>query len=402
MPPMGNIKAVTFSPPFAAADRRVRWLRAVLLGATLLGMLCCIPLWLNTREYPLVPISGSWPIVPAAFGPWLLGVTLFSLVAAVWYFRPAILFFLAATLYLYTCDQNRGQPWMYLYWVMLLSNLLPERSALAACRALLSIVYLWAGIQKLNGTFFRAIPDWFVQPAVGWGMPELVVTGLRAGVALTPFFEIFIGAGVWFPKTRWFAIGTAVVLHGAALVFLGPFGHNINLVVWPWNIAMVALLVILFCAKEYASLAQAWRELRQSWSCALVVGLCGLLPALSYFGWWDSYLSFAVYSGNLARADLYVTRSFRDHLPARLQAYVHPVENFNPAFQLPFVFEHPFWGAKELGAPPMPEPRGYAVVFRRIAAYATNAGDCRMIVETRGGQILLYRPGSANPVALQP
>jgi uncharacterized membrane protein YphA (DoxX/SURF4 family) len=290
---------------------------------------------------------------------------------------------------------------MYLYWVMLLLNLLPERTALAACRAALALVYIWAGIQKLNGTYFRVMPDWFVQPAVDWGLPHGVVAGLRACVSLTPLLEIFIGAGVWLPRMRRFAIATAVVLHGATLVFLGPLGYNLNLVVWPWNVAMMALLIILFGAKECASLPQTLRELRRSLSGALVVGLFGLLPVLSFFGWWDSYFSFALYSANLSRADLYVTESFRDRLPARLQTYVHPVENFNPAFQLPFVFEHQRWGAAELRVPPLPEPRAYAVMFRRMAAYATNEGDCRMIVETRGGRILLYRPGASNPVILK-
>lgn len=96
-----------------------------------------------------------------------------------------------------------------------------------------------------------------------------------------------------------------------------------------------------------------------------------------------------------------MTESFRDHLPVKLQIYVHPVENFNPAFQLPFVFEHPHWAADQLGVPPLPEPRGYAVMFRYIAACATNNGGCAMIVETRGGKILLYRPGDASPAVLK-
>ncbi len=376
-------------------------LRLVLLGATLFGMLFCIPLWLSSREYPLVPVFAWWPMAPPVYGPWLLGVTLVSLVAAAWFFRPAVVFFLAAILYLYGCDQNRGQPWLYMYWVMLLLNLLPARSALAACRVVLSLVYLWAGIQKLNGTFFRVMPDWFVQPAMDWGLPHMVVAGLRGCVSLTPVLEIFIGAGLWFPKTRRPAIATAVVLHGASLVLLGPLGHNINLVVWPWNIAMIALLVVLFGPKEGASLPQTLRELGRSRKGALVVGLCGLLPILSYCGWWDSYFSFALYSGNVSRADLYVTQSFRDHLPSRLQTHVHSVENYNPAFQLPFVFEHPRWAAAEMRVPEMPEPRGFAVMFRHVAAYATNEEDCRMIVETRSGKILLYRPGDARPVVVK-
>ncbi len=388
--------------PFIAADLRVRRLRAVLLGATLLGMLSCIPLWLATREYPLVPVSVSWPALPPAWGPLLLALTLFSLVVAAWFFRPAISFFLVATLYLYGCDQNRGQPWMYLYWVMLLLNVLPERTALAACRVALSLVYLWAGIQKLNVTFFKVMPAWFVHPATDWGLPDSIVAGLRLGVALTPLWEIFIGAGLWFPQTRRIAMALAAVLHGAALLFLGPLGYNVNLVVWPWNIAMVALLLVLFGMKEGIALPQTLRELRRSWSGTLVVGWFGLLPALSYCGWWDSYFSFALYSANLSRADLYVTRSFRDRLPTRLQTYVVPVENFNPAFQLPFAFEHPRWAAAELGTPELPEPRGYAVMFRHIAAFATHESDCRMIVETRGGKVLLYRPGHLQPVVLKP
>lgn len=393
---------MTDSHSFLASDARVRWLRAVLLGATLLGMLSCIPLWLATREYPLAPITAWWPPAQPRYGPWILGLTLCSLVAAARFFRPAILFFLIATLYLYCCDQNRGQPWIYMYWLMLLLNLLPERTALAACRATLSLVYLWAGIQKLNGTFFRVMPAWFVQPAIGWGLPEAVVAALRVSVSLTPLLEIFIGAGVWFPKTRRAALAAAVVLHAASLLFLGPVGHNINLVVWPWNLAMMALLLVLFGWGENASVGQTWRELRRSWSGALVTGLCGLLPILSFFGWWDSYFSFALYSGNVSRADLYVTQSFRDRLPARLQTYVHPVENYNPAFQLPFAFEHPRWAAAEMRVPQMPEPRGFAIMFRRLAAYATNENDCRMIVETRGGRILLYRPGEPNPLVIKP
>jgi hypothetical protein len=384
---------------FPTVDPRILWLRVTLLAATLSGMLSCIPLWLSTREYPLVPISSSWPVLPPTFGMWFFGLTLASLVAALWFFRTAIAFFLAATLFLYGCDQNRGQPWMYLYWVLLLLSLFSDKTVLPACRLALALVYFWAGIQKLNGTFFTAIPAWFVQPAIGWGLPHVMVAGLRASVALTPLFEIFISAGIWFPKTRWLAIAIAAILHGAALVFLGPLGHNVNLVVWPWNIAMVALLVVLFGSKECTGLPQTLRELRRFRGVSLVLGLYALLPILSFFGCWDSYFSFALYSANLSKADLYVTQSFRERLPGRLQKYVDPVENYDPSFQLPCVFEHPRWAASELGVPELPEPRGYAVMFRYVAAYATNENDCRMVVETRGVKILLYRP-SANPVVL--
>ncbi|HXC36807.1 MAG TPA: hypothetical protein VNV43_13090 [Candidatus Acidoferrales bacterium] len=385
----------------SAADPRARWLRLVLLAATLSGMLCCIALWLSSREYPLAPMLPRWLILPPEFGPFLLGLVLASLVAAAWYFRPCVLFFLAATLYLFGCDQNREQPWFYIYWVMLLLNLLPEPTALAACRLAFSLVYFWAGVQKLNGTFFAEAPGWFVQPAADFGLPNAVVAVMRDSVFLTPFLEIFIAAGVWLGKTRWFAIVIASILHVGALLFLGPIGHDVNRVTWPWNFAMIALLIVLFVAKEPISPAQAVRELRHSWSGTLVVGLYGFLPVLSFFGLWDAYLSFALYSYNLPNAEIYVSRSFLSRLPPGLESYVYPVKNFNPALQLPYMFEYPIWAQAEIGVPPLPEPRAFLVVFRHIAALGAKEDDCWMLLETRTGRVSLYRAGISHPTVIK-
>lgn len=388
-------------PLFAAATPRARWLRGVLLAATLSGMLCCVPLWLNTREYPLVPMLPGWLILPSRFCPLLFGLVLGSLVLGAWFFRPLVLFFLAASLYLFGCDQNREQPWFYIYWVMLLLNLLPEPTALAACRLALSLVYFWAGIQKINGAFFSQVSSWFVQPAADWGWPHAVVAAMSVCVFLTPGLELFIAIGVWFRSTRWFAIAIAAVLHVAALVFLGPIGHDVNRVIWPWNIAMIALLIVLFAAREPDSLGRTLRDMRRSWAGALVVGLYAILPILSFFGLWDSYLSFALYSYNLAEGEIYMSRSFVNRLPAGLEAYVYPVKNFNPALQLPYMFEYPIWAEADMGAPPLPEPRAYLVVFQRIAAYGDRGDDCWMLLQTRRGKVLLYRAGASSPAIIR-
>jgi hypothetical protein len=60
---------VTRLPSASTSNLQVRWLRLALMGAMLPGMLCCLSLWLNTREYPLVPVfsvvadfaAGVWP-----------------------------------------------------------------------------------------------------------------------------------------------------------------------------------------------------------------------------------------------------------------------------------------------------------------------------------------------------
>ncbi len=383
---------------FCAADQRVCFLRAVLLGATLLGMLCCIPLWLTTREYPIVPVFSWWPVLPRYPSLALFCSTLSSLAIAAWFFRPAVGFFLAAIFYLFCCDQNREQPWMYIYWVMLLLNLLPERIALAGCRLVLSFVYLWAGIQKMNGVFESVVPEWFVQPAKDWGLPGLVIAGLRLAVALTPLFEVFIAVGVWFAQTRWPAILIAILLHGASLLFLGPFGHDVNFVIWPWNISMVGLIFVLFASRDDVSLLKVLRDLCESIPAILMVGLFGMLPILSFFGHWDSYLSFSLYSYNLAKAEVYISRPMAARLPVSLRTYVYPVKNRNSALQLPFMFEHSMWAEADMGVPPLPEQRGYVVMFQHLSAYAASKNDCFMLVRTRQGRLLFYFPNDPKPV----
>ena len=191
---------------------RLSGLRAILLSATLLGMLACLPLWLNSRDYPLLPVTPFFPVLAAPWDRWLLGSMLLSLIVAFTWYRPAILFFLGATLFLYLGDQNRGQPWLYMYWLMLGFTLLPEATALAACRMMFSAVYVFGGIHKCNANYFQVIPAWFVSPATGWGFPVGVVQFFRMAVAAAPVIEILVGLVLWVKGWRWFALAVVVAI----------------------------------------------------------------------------------------------------------------------------------------------------------------------------------------------
>jgi len=389
---------VTFPRPFHNLDKATRWLRGTLLAATLLGMMCCLPLWLNTRAYPLAPLVAGWPQLGAPYDRGLLALVVLALVGAAWFYRTSVMVFLAAALYLYLGDQNRGQPWLYLYWVLLLFSLWPAERGRAAMQVAISASYIWAGVQKLNAVFFQAIPAWFVQPVQQWGAPEWLTEFLRLAVASAPFLEIAIGIGVWFTVTRRWALGAVIVLHLVSLLMLGPLGHNVNLVVWPWNLAMIGLMLALFLKPaEQVSLMGAWRHLRPAPGLMAGLGLFCLLPVLSYWGGWSSYFSFALYSANTARADIYLSESYRAKLPADLQRFVEPVKDFNPAFQKPFVFAHLKWAAAELGAPGVPEPAAFTRIFRVISRLADDEKDCHMIVGMPDGRALQFVPGEHSP-----
>jgi hypothetical protein len=384
---------------FLARLDRLSGLKAILLSATLLGMLACLALWLNSRDYPLLPVAPFFPVLASPWDRWFLCSVLLSLVVAFKWYRPAVLFFLGATLFLYLGDQNRGQPWIYMYWLMLGLTLLPEATALAACRIVFSAVYVFSGIHKCNANYFHVIPDWFVSPATTWGLPTGVIQFFRMAVASAPVTEILIGLMLWAKQWRWFALSAAVLLHGAALLFLGPVGHKYNGLVLPWNLAMVALAFTLFGMSEPVSLSSSISALRQSKLAVTTVILVWLLPILNFFGWWDSYFSFSLYSMRQATADIYVSEGLKNQLPARLSRFVREVRPaYDPAYQAPYLFDYTSWSMAELGAPGLTEPRAYRSVFHYLNGYATSPNELHMILMPCWGPVLFCRGEDVRPL----
>lgn len=405
--------------PFANSGLRTIWLRSTLIIATILGLIAAAPVWSNSRSFPLLPIVKSFPILPQPLDHGLFYLLIGSLVAAFWFYRPAIITFLLASFLGYCGDQNRGQPWLYMYWAMLLFSLFPERAAISASRLAVTIVYLWAGVQKLNSRFFVVTPEWFVAPATQqWHWPTVVVDLFKIGVRASPFIELAIALLFWIPQLRRGALLLVVTTHLFALLFLGPWGHNYNWVVWPWNLAMVALAYALFSESRWIvgnvanrmvnhseqnpapqsesaiNLHSAVAALITAKPLAVLVALYGLLPGLSYAGRWDSYFSFALYSENLAVANVFCTAAFRERLPAPLRRYVEPFpQAYDPIHQGPLLFVFPKWAYDTLNVPMIFEPRNFLNIYEALLPYAQKPEDLRIIIGPRSGPVI-FREGN--------
>jgi hypothetical protein len=267
------------------------------------------------------------------------------------------------------------------------------------------VVYLWCGIQKLNGRFFSVTPEWFVSPAQQWPLPPVFLDLLKLAVQTAPFIEIAVAFLLWCPhRGRRVGLGLVTLTHVFALLFLGPLGHNYNWVVWPWNLAMIALAFALFGgdrskidsrtrkpepASDRFNLRQTLRELFSCRPAAMLVALYGLLPILSYSGRWDSYFSFSLYSENLAVANLFCTEQFREALPPRLKVYAQPFPPpYDPARQGPLTFSFTGWAYEEMHVPAISEPRNFFNVYRRLRSYAKEPADLRMIIGPRSGPVI--------------
>src|SRR6202035_2869918 len=94
-----------------------------------------------------------------------------------------------------------------------------------------------------------------------------------------------------------------------------------------------------------------------------------IMPFLSFFNLWDSYLSSALYSGNLTEATIYVGDEGRESLPASINAYlVHTSPNTN-------VLNIQRWAIEDLKVLPYPETRAYKAIARSVCGNVRQAGQ---------------------------
>lgn len=358
---------------------QVRTVQACVCAGLLIGFAISYPLWLNRRQYPFAPL---WPFhpLPRPLDLWLFLAMLALLIAIAAARRPRwwIAGFLVLALIEAVQDQTRWQPWFYQFTVMLAAIAFagPERpkTALNTCRWITGSIYFWSGLAKLNPAFAADTLPFLLGPFTKHSFGHL---------AYAPgLVEAGIGAGLLFRRSRRVAVLLGVTMHAVILVSIGPAGSNFNPVVWPWNGAMAALLILLFW-NSMESLPQLVRSEKFAFHRVVLV-LFGAAPVLSFFGWWDSYPSFRLYSGNNDRASIFLTDSAYDRLHEDIGDYTY-IEA--PGLNRLAIQD---WALGELRVQPYPEPRVYRAIAQRICSETGDDPGVRLEIEHK---LLLYGGG---------
>jgi hypothetical protein len=329
--------------------------------AAIAGILLSRALWASaSRLYPTAPLFDALPLLPPVVEYALLALLLGSLGAAAIIRRPraAVWTAIAVLAIFVTWDQSRLQPWVYEYAALLavLSAMAPDdsperRGAIAAtCRLILVSTYFWSGAQKANAAFvMRTWPE--VAASVLAAAPTGLASMIRSLGAAVPLAECAVAIGLLTRRFRRAAVVGVVLTHATVLVFL--LSSRENVVVWPWNVAMPALTIWLFWKFDGSSrdvITGAWRGAHLAF-----VLLFGVLPALSFFGLWDAYLSSALYSGNIVQAAVYIEPDVVPRLP--------PIIRENTwQRSLPMYIDLNRWSFGELEVPAYPAAR----VLKRI------------------------------------
>lgn len=354
----------------------VRILVVTMLAA---GTVLSQPLWGTVREYPPAP----WLPLPAlsdALSPWILPLLLALLALALvprgWTPLP----FIAVAAILVLFDQTRLQPWLYQGVLFLGAFAFSDRPR-RVCQLVLAATYLWSGVSKLNPDFGPAVLPWALQtmsasaslPA-GWLSPLGMTLGVLEGA---------VGVALLLPRVRRPAAVAAALMHGLLLLAIGPLGQDWNRVVWPWNLGLGILVLLLFWGDGSPARGIVWSS---GWYHRALVVMVGVLPALHPVGLWDAYLSFSLYSVNVDEAWLVAERAAVPSLGPEARAVAEAgtdgrlIVRFLP------------WAMRDVRTPPYPERRAYIAAFRALCDRAASPAGLRLVVVRSRPPLMHARP----------
>ena len=350
-------------------ERRLLYLRVAIVAGTIASMALSHKLWLSARFYPLTPVFPFLKPIPSPYDAVLFGATLVALALAA--LSPRLIaFFATFAVVLAVCDQSRLQPWFYEYFFLLLGLAFASPNA---CRLILAATYFWSGAQKLNAGFINDVFPAMLDPFLRH-LPHSAQSLVHPLSVTAPFLELWIGIALLGRKFRTPAVIAAVAMHAFILIALGPWGQNYNHVLWPWNIAMAAAVVLLFWKTDNSARQVLFS--RNPFHIAAFV-LFAIAPALSFFGTWDHYLSAAMYTSNTNHGTIFITNDLFERLPDGIGEYAR-VET--PQIDSIDIDE---WSANELNVPPYPEVRIYKSVAKKICEYAGNPTEARLSITSK-------------------
>ena len=360
------------------------WSRTATARVLVVAMLAgCIvlsrPLWGTVREYPPAPWL-ALPPLPGALSPWMLPALLVLLALALvprpWTPLP----FVAVAAVLVLWDQTRLQPWLYQGALFLGAFALAGR-ARPACQLVLVATYFWSGVSKLNPDFGPAVLPWALKPlGAAASLPAEWMAPL--GMALGAL-EALIGVGLLLPRTRRPAAVAAALMHGVLLLAIGPLGQDWNPVVWPWNLGLAILVLLLFWDDDHGPRAIVWSG---DWYHRALVVLVAVLPALHPVGLWDAYLSFSLYSLNVDEAWLAAERAAASSLGPHARAVAETGSDGR------LIVRFLPWAMRDVRTPPYPERRAYVAAFRTLCERTANPGGLRLVVVRSRAPFAANRP----------
>jgi hypothetical protein len=342
---------------------RYQLVKMTVAAAMFSGLMLSSKLWLTERYYPHVPVWDGLPTIPppwdkVIFGQMLLLLALTAALRSRW----PIMAFVAVAGAWSLWDQSRWQPWFYQYLFMLAAlgfsgdaNAERRQAGLNACRLILAATYIWSGLQKYNVMFATETYPWLIKPGLDF-LPDRLGAWANEQGWRAACLECGLGIGLLVWPLRLVAVPLLVLMHAGILFCLSPWGNDWNSVVWPWNLAMMALNILLFVdTRKVMPWHIAWP--RRFLFARATLLLFGVMPLFNFFGYWDAYLSAALYSNNTLEGNIKVGDTLAEELPPA-------VRDKYLAWNGADLME---WSMDEMNVPPYPARRVYRGIALRLS-----------------------------------
>lgn len=336
------------------AQNRIPLLRVIACLFFVFGILLSFPAWHSDRLFPMLPVYDGIPQFPADLSRSMaVLLTLGLLIGSFMRFRSYFIAFLVFALFFLLQDQERWQPWVYIYCAILLPFALwkrPDAQLLTYFQILLIGVYLWSGVYKFSGAFIELTFDKMLRTLLFIENEETRQSLHFLGYGI-PITEVLIAIGLFFRRSRTLAILGAVLSHSVILTYL--LVNDQNTVVYPWNIAMVLMVIAAFYRTE--NTLAFWKETGVRIRVQSAVGAVFFifLPVLNPIGLWDNYLSFKLYSGNNGYYCVGLDMDQYQKVDSELHQYFWRVEEPNGKYWILLNK----WAFDELNVPFYPEIR---------------------------------------------
>ena len=356
----------------------------------LAGLLLSWRLWVSSaRSYPLTPVfSFLAPLpYPIDYGVFFLALFILLFIGVAKTPRLSLIFLFLISVLLVAEDQSRWRVWFYQYLFTLGALVIyfrkpgdetTRKQAMFIGGLILTSIYFWSGVQKLNTAFFTKTFPWIISPLANL-FPQSIQPIFNSFAFLALLTEVGLSIGLWIPRWRNFFVLLAISMHAFALFLIGPFGHGWNTIAWPWNIAFGVLAPLLFWNSpiSFKDAVKGRSKIYLAYLTCIII-LFSLIPALSFFDYWDSYPSFALYSGNTKVGVMSIKESAWEPLPASIKKYTGRREE---GFSLR-IFD---WSLGELGVAPYPEERIYKNILKKLCGAAAAPDDFVLSVTQKPG-----------------
>lgn len=334
--------------------------------AWLIAKLYSYKAWITDRNFPIIPTFDFF-VVPSEIHTLLFALSLIGIATLLLFPNKKVLIVALIFVEIFSCllDQMRWQPWEYQYLITLILFVLSKgnkKQFVLLLTFILACTYIFSGLHKFSGGFLynlwdKMVLDRFLKlPVERIKDPLLHYSGL-----VFALIEVFIGFGILFFSNKKFNYALAIAMHLIIIIVFGPWGVSHNLIIIPWNLAMIAMLVVLFLQDKPLYFTALFFQSKLNVAVFIIIGV---LPFLSFINKWDHYFSFNLYSGTTKTLVICVDAN---EDVSQLDPYVFKRKHNKYCYKS-YSINTMRWALKELKVPVPPEQR----IFKKLKINFNN------------------------------